>query len=128
MIRPSATVTPLRPGARPKRPARDAGPPWVALSRHDLLALVHGLTDAQAGAWTKIVAEALSAGTAIIPLERCSEVAGRLWTDLQPKLTRTRRVEIDAGQVRVMWVGEALADATKRIAKARKMRGGHDDK
>ena len=38
--------------------------PWVILGRHDLLALLHGLTPQQGAAWISLLAEAISAGQA----------------------------------------------------------------
>jgi len=103
------------------------GVPWVLLGRHDLLAALHGLTLPQKGVWADLIAEALSAGSPDLSLERCKEVAGRHWEALRDRLIATRRVEISEKIVTLIWVQDALADAAKRIAKARKMRAGHDD-
>jgi len=127
----AATVLSLRDDPQNMNRPRDADsapPPWVALGLHELLALRHGLTGAQDHAWMDLVAEALSDGLDTLPLERCREVAGKVWISLEARLIRTHRIAIEADSVRLIWVAEKLADARKRIAKAKKMRSGHENK
>jgi len=127
---PTQIIAVLRPGSRPKPQLQrdDETPPWVILGRHEWLALTHGLPAVQAGHWIALLAEALSTGSGTIPEERCRKVAGKQWLPLKEHLLKSHRIHVDGDSVHLEWVARALKDATKRIAKARKMRRGHDGK
>lgn len=102
-------------------------PPWVTLGRHDLLALLHGLTVGQAGAWALILAEALSAGTPCLRVDRCREIAGRHWDGLWITLSRTHKiskVDDDLEEIRLDFVAKSLDEASAKIAKAKRIRAG----
>lgn len=126
--RRNGTVITLRPGSRTKAATTPvsvaAPPPWIALGRPDLLRLIHGLTQGQGWAFVQISAEALADGTPAMAEDRCREIAGRHWDGLWITLQRRRLGERVGGQIRIVWVAEALTAAEARIAAGRKRRDG----
>ena len=101
-------------------------PPWVALGRHDLVAMLHGLPDSQALAWVRLVALALSAGEPRLPMALCRDSAGKGWSGLLERLVTTRRVTQAEDILVLHWVELALTEAIDRIKKGRRRRGASD--
>jgi hypothetical protein len=107
--------------SRPRPPAATQVS-YVALGRHDLVALIHGLPDRQALAWVRIVAEALSLGVETLPTRRCAEIGGSHWPLLLARLQHAQRIAANGDEIEIIWVKEALF-AARRRAKAARDRG-----
>ena len=100
-------------------------PAWITLGRNDLLALFHGLSLPQAGAWAMILAEAMSSGNPRMAVTRCREIADRHWDALSRILVRTRRVFMENDEILIDFLKVSFAKSSTRIAKAKHMRAGH---
>ena len=129
----STTIAVFRPGSRPRPRQTESTdsqepPAWLPIGRHDLLAHLHGLTLPQRGVWATLCAEAISAGSATLPMSHCQKVAGSHWCAMSTILVRTSRIVIERDEVHIVWVRTAISQATTRIAKGKSMRSGHQKK